>query len=1010
MKKIICLLLSLFLMLTLLTSCELQEYIAKIEKLIVDTVDKGYGTTASNETETSTPEAEDPKKEPEETKPDAGTTIPEVEINYGTVFDPVSVTYAYSVCANYTLDEISANGFYVIGTVTKVVEATRNAYFTDGRTELRIYFPVYVDFSDLQVGETILVSGHIMNYQGTIEMVGRTIIKQNAPPEDPTFLFTDFTSEEKALFADYFGFVIPFISNNKYFVEEYEFEDEIGINFYTYENTQAEFDAYRSLFSSYTSEGSDIDDYGDTWYFYSKGDVYIDMSRYVDDHGVYVVDIYVYTVAGNNSGNEGDGETDPDTSEINYGTLNSPVSTTYAHTVCANLANNESSAEPFYIKGKVTKIGQTGNYYKNVYFTDGVTEMLIYTINMGEGITGFEVGDTITAYGYIKNYDGTIEMATYNSSIYVFVVKVDPASGNQDDNQGDTSNRLYTSFTGSEKELFNDYFGFVIPFLSNNEYHVEEYTLENETGLNFYTYGNTASEFSTYRSLFSSYSYDGSDIDEYGDTWYYYSMGDVYVDLSRYADDEGNYIVDIYVYTLDEGKDGNDWGDTDTDTDTDTDNEYEFITNEGNGLPQDSDGVYDLDFTQSEYIQNVTDQGYYIDGCPTTGSPAVLVIPVEFSDITAASKGYTIANIERIFNGVELPYYSVHDYFLVSSYEQLNLDITVLDSWFRPKNDSDYYEEATYNYYGQNVPIGDQLILDEALAYLATVMDLSDFDSDSNGIIDAVVMVNTLEIGDDDFHWAYRYWNIYTDAKENYYEYDGVSANDYVWIAYDFMFEGYDEEGNTNYNNSNPLNTYAFIHEFSHILGAEDYYDTSHQNHPMSGLDMMDSMMGDHNPYTKFNYGWITSSKLIVTSTSVTINLGAFDKNGETVILANNWSNALGAYQEYYVIIYYKDAGLNTGKGGFFARSGIVVYHVNAAFFAQDVNGEIYYFIYNDNNGQEGSTENLIEYVRSAEDTYTYVVGDTLPSVTDDYGDELGYTFRIDALTDDYATITFSKK
>ena len=68
MKKIICLLLSLFLMLTLLTSCELQEYIAKIEELIVDTVDKGYGTTASNETETSTPEAEDSQKEPEETK------------------------------------------------------------------------------------------------------------------------------------------------------------------------------------------------------------------------------------------------------------------------------------------------------------------------------------------------------------------------------------------------------------------------------------------------------------------------------------------------------------------------------------------------------------------------------------------------------------------------------------------------------------------------------------------------------------------------------------------------------------------------------------------------------------------------------------------------------------------------------------------------------------------------------------------------------------------------------
>ena len=112
----------------------------------------------------------------------------------------------------------------------------------------------------------------------------------------------------------------------------------------------------------------------------------------------------------------------PPEPEINYGTLNTPVTTTYAHNVCANFANGESSANPFYVKGTVTKIGEIGGYYKNVYFTDGTTEMLIYTINMGDGISGFKVGDTITAYGYIKNYNGTIEMATYNNSVYVYVM------------------------------------------------------------------------------------------------------------------------------------------------------------------------------------------------------------------------------------------------------------------------------------------------------------------------------------------------------------------------------------------------------------------------------------------------------------------------------------------------------------------------------------------------------------------------------------------------------------
>ena len=125
-------------------------------------------------------------------------------------------------------------------------------------------------------------------------------------------------------------------------------------------------------------------------------------------------------------------ETTPE-SEINYGTLNTPVTVTYAYNACANLANGKSSADAFYVKGTVTAIGTTGSHYKNVYFTDGTTEMLIYTINMSDGITGFEVGDTIVAYGYIKNYNGTIEMATYNGSVYVYVVRVEYGNPDQGD-------------------------------------------------------------------------------------------------------------------------------------------------------------------------------------------------------------------------------------------------------------------------------------------------------------------------------------------------------------------------------------------------------------------------------------------------------------------------------------------------------------------------------------------------------------------------------------------------
>ena len=422
-----------------------------------------------------------------------------------------------------------------------------------------------------------------------------------------------------------------------------------------------------------------------------------------------------------------------------------------------------------------------------------------------------------------------------------------------------------------------------------------------------------------------------------------------------------------------------------------------------------------IDFTKATNVKDVTDQGYYLDGCPTTGSPKVLVIPVEFKDVTASSKGYSIDKIKKAFYGEAgtTDYYSVKEYYSISSYGQLNLDITVLDSWFKPENNSSYYINATYDYYGEDVAIGDQLIIDEALAYLESRMDLSEFDSDNNQIIDSIVLINTLDIDYDvDMQWAYRYWNIYTDDDGYYYEYDGVSANDYLWASYAFMHE----DGDGGFSDTSALNTYTFIHEFGHVLGADDYYDTSYNGGaPMDGYDIMDSMLGDHNAYSKFNYGWLTTSRLITASSTVTVTLEDFSKNGDTIIIANNWDDKLGAYQEYYVLVYYKNTGLNAGAGGYFEEEGVVVYHVNAALSKEVLDGETYYDVANNNTSVEGSDgygteDNLIELVSNGRGGYVFQKGASLSStVKDDSGKKIAYTFTVDSVDSDKVTLTFTK-
>ena len=720
--------------------------------------------------------------------------------------------------------------------------------------------------------------------------------------------YNDFNDTEKETFVELLGTSrIPFIPNDDYNFEVYEFEYdsgeiEIGVNFYTYGNTEEEYENYRKELTQYQLVDSYEDDYGDTWYSYeaNNGSHYIDLCYYETEDG-YVVDVYIYVL---------------------------------------------------YEDGDVDNGGNNGN------------------------------GDN---------------------------------GGNSGSTDGD---HLYNSFTSSEKSLFNSVVGAVIPFLPNDDYYVEEYSYdygdEYEIGINFYTFGNTEAEFNAYRALFSNYEFYGTEEDEYGDTWYYYDApdGSYCVDMVYYYYD-GAYVVDVYVYYLSDSNEGG--GNDDGNGGSSSDSEYDIMTNEGAGLPTGTNGIFNVNFNDAEYVKNVTDQGYYLDGCPTTGSPAVLVIPVEFKDATAASKGYSTSVLAEAFGkGGETDYYSVYDYYLISSYGQLDLDITVLDYWFRPENNSTYYYNATYEYYGDDVAIGDQLVLDEALAYLEGKMDLSKFDSDNNGIIDAVVLINTLDIGEEDFYWAYRYWNIYTDDEGYYYEYDGVSANDYLWASYQFLYESYDEEGNVNYDDTSVVNTYTFIHEFAHILGLDDYYDTAYVTEPLEGCDMMDAMLGDHNAFSKFNLGWITTSRLVTTTSSVTLTLEDFSKNGDTIIIANNWDEKLGAYQEYYIVVYYTNNGLNAHESaGFFSRDGIVVYHVNASLYSEEYEGETYYDIYNTNTDVSdpygyGTEDNLIEFVKSGNDTFTYVVGDTLPSVTDDNGNKLGYTFTVDALTSTSATITFT--
>ena len=562
----------------------------------------------------------------------------------------------------------------------------------------------------------------------------------------------------------------------------------------------------------------------------------------------------------------------------------------------------------------------------------------------------------------------------------------------------------YTDFTDEEKQILTDYVGVVVPFLPTDEYSFSSFFDDGnyEYGIRFTTLYNTAEDYQAYLDSLTDFRYRRSETDEYGDTWFYFTRGEVVLATAYYKSSFFN-VADIFVY-IDE---------------TEQNVERGTLKNNGKGLPKGTGGVYNIDFTASDNATNVSDLANYLDSCPSTGTPAVLVIPVQFRDVTAASKGYSISTIKTAFMGKSgsTDYYSVEEYYYLSSYGQLDLDITVLDQWFTPKYNSSYYTDKYMDELGDEQTIGDMMIMNEALDYLEEKMDLSKFDSDGNGYIDAVIMINTLDVSNKNtFTWAYRFWNMYENDEGTLYSYDGVMANDYAWMSYGFMHEGADIFGRPTYNNRGVITTKTYIHEFAHIIGAEDYYDVSYEDPtgPLHGKDIMDSSIGDHNPLTKLNYGWIDSSRLVTTDKSVTLSLESFQKSGDTIIIANDFDPALGIYQEYFILAYYSPEGLNDSSLPYFDSSGIVIYHVNASLYYEKSEDGIFYFLNHDNAAADGKSNLLIELIGINLGVvkiphHIFTEGMVIAGLVDDSGNMLPYIITVDTVGADGATLTFKR-
>ena len=326
--------------------------------------------------------------------------------------------------------------------------------------------------------------------------------------------------------------------------------------------------------------------------------------------------------------------------------------------------------------------------------------------------------------------------------------------------------------------------------------------------------------------------------------------------------------------------------------------------------------------TYHNYIENNV---YPLSATPTKGEAKLLVIPVWFND---SNKFIKEANKDNVRQDIHDAYFgdidsvgweSVESYYETESLGTLELTGTV-SAWYEPDKSYTYYSTDPYDEdTGEGCPKTMALAESATKWYFDnhTSEKRSDYDCDNDGYLDGVMLIYaapdyaTLNNQRYDNLWAYCYWvQDYSAQNPN-----NPGVNAFFWASYDFMYGkevASSRSGNRYYSGDTShckIDAHTFIHEMGHMFGLEDYYDySSYAYAPAGGFSMQDHNVGGHDPFSVFALGW---GKAYVPAASAEINLRPFVTSGEMVILSPNWNSFNSPFDEYLILEYYTNEGLN---------------------------------------------------------------------------------------------------
>ena len=323
-------------------------------------------------------------------------------------------------------------------------------------------------------------------------------------------------------------------------------------------------------------------------------------------------------------------------------------------------------------------------------------------------------------------------------------------------------------------------------------------------------------------------------------------------------------------------------------------------------------------------------------------APRGIVILVNFANKNLAA-GHTREVFDEMFNAEECT---------VNTYQNVNYPSAVTyfsdqsNGQYRPQ--FDVYGPVTlsknYSYYGNNVGNEDEYATDAVIegCILANEqypdLNFADYDSDNDGYVDFVYVVyagkGEADGGGANTIWPHNYsinelvtkYSTYTNYTLAQTKIDGVYLDNYAMSN--------EIDGQT----GGLTGIGVLCHEFGHVMGMPDFYDTNYSTNYYSGLtpndwDIMDGggynggghCPPNYSPWEKYFFGWITPENLGTEGRDIT--LAANGTEDYAAYQFNSSNSQVGATTNG--LCYYIENRQQSGWDKFAPGHGMLVWKVN---------------------------------------------------------------------------------